>query len=337
MSSAKWIPARCVLAHTRSTITWMNFAGRSLDDPFFDQTIRRFDGVLEQYDSDLRHEPAMEPGASLEPTAFIFHMSRCGSTLFSNCLRAVDDAIVIGEAQPCNAALTPYSELVWPFEPAEWPAERDRLLRRFVACLGQRLKGNERRFFVKFSSWNTMRLGVIRALWPTTPCIFLSRDPVEVMVSNLSSNTGWMTLKYSPAQSRALFGWRDADSSEMSLEEYCARVLGQFCWTAKSLKGPRDLVLDYRDLNLTHVIRVLSTLNIQPSEEEAARMVAQFGIYAKDPLQERGFEEDSAEKRTQATSYQREMAAKWAYPAYERLQSRYGVSAGGAGGNRTPE
>src|SRR5580704_428650 len=337
MSSAKWIPARCVLAHTRSTITWMNFAGRSFDDPFFDQTIRRFDGVLEQYDSDLRHEPAMEPGASLEPTAFIFHMSRCGSTLFSNCMRALDDTIVISEAQPCNAALTPYSELVWPFESAEWPVERDRLLRRFVASLGQRPKGAERRLFIKFSSWNTVRLGIIRALWTRTPWIFLSRDPLEVMVSNLASNTGWMTLKDSPAQTRALFGWRDADSSEMSPEEYCARVLGQFCWTAKSLKGARDLVVDYRDLNLTHVIRVLGMLNIESSPEETARMAGQFGIYAKDPLQVRALEEDSAEKRTQATTYQKEMAAKWAYPAYERLQSRSDVNAGGAGGNRTPE
>jgi hypothetical protein len=337
MSSAKWIPARCVPAHTRSTVTWMNFAGRSFDDPFFDQTVRRLDGALEQYESDLRHEPEIEPGASLEPTAFIFHMSRCGSTLFSNSLRALDDAIVISEAQPCNAALTPYSEHVWPFEPAEWPAERDRLLRRFVACLGQRLKGSERRLFFKFSSWNTVRMGIIRALWPATPWIFLSRDPVEVMVSNLASNTGWMTLKDSPAQTRALFGWRDADSSEMSPEEYCARVLGQFCWTAKSLKGPRDLVLDYRDLNLTKVIRVLGMLNIQPSPEETARMAPQFGIYAKDPHQARAFEEDSAHKRKQATAYQQEMASKWAYPAYQGLQPSFGVSAGGAGGNRTPE
>lgn len=321
----------------------MNFAGRSFDDPFFDQTIRRFDGVLEQYDSDLRHHPEIEPGASLEPAAFIFHMSRCGSTLFSNCMRTLDDAIVIAEAQPCNAALTPYSELVWPFDPAEWPAERDRLLRRFVACLGQRLKGNERRLFVKFTSWNTVRLGVIRALWPATPWIFLSRDPVEVLVSNLASNTGWMTLKDSPAQTRALFGWRDVDSSEMSPEEYCARVLGQFCWTAKSLKGPGDLVVDYRDLSLTQVIRVLGTLSIEPSPEETARMAAQFGIYAKDPLQARGFDEDSNQKRKGATAYQLEMAAKWAYPAYERLNARSPVeggeslSLGGAEADRTSE
>ena len=325
---AKWIPTQCVLANRRSTIAWMNFAGRSFDDPFFHQTVHRVGDELEHYESDLRHQPAIEAGSILEPTAFIFHMSRCGSTLFSNCMRALDDTIVISEAQPCNAALTPYSETLWPFESTEWAAERDRLLRLFITCMGQRLKGSERRLFFKFTSWNTVRLGIIRALWPTTPWIFLSRDPVEVMVSNLAANTGWMTLKDWPAQTRALFGWRDADSSAMSPEEYCARVLGQFCWTAGSLKRPRDLVVDYRDLDLAHVICVLGMLNIEPSTEETARMAAQFGIYAKDPLQTRGFEEDSGQKRKNATAYQLEMAAKWAYPAYEGLQAGAGPIGG---------
>jgi hypothetical protein len=319
---AKWIPTRCVMAHARSIITWMNFAGRSFDDPFFDQTVRRIGPELEHYDSDLVHEPAIQRGLILEPTAFIFHMSRCGSTLFSNCVRALDDAIVISEAQPFNAVLAPYSETLWPFEPAQWATERDRLLRRFVLSMGQRLKGGERRLFFKFTSWNTVRLGTIRALWPATPWIFLSRDPVEVMVSNLASNAGWMTLRDSPAQTRALFGWRDADSSVMSREEYCARVLGHFCWTAKSSKGPRDMVLDYRDLNLDHVIQVLGRLDIEPSAKETARLAAQFGIYAKDPLQAKGFEDDSIQKRHRATLCLLRMASKWAYPAYEQLHSK---------------
>jgi hypothetical protein len=323
--NTKWIPARCVLAHHGSTITWMNFAGRCFDDPFFDQTIRRIGGTLEQYDSDFEHEPAIEIGASIEPTAFIFHMSRCGSTLFANCMRALDDSIVISEAQPCNTALTPLSQTLWPFESA---AGRDRLLRRFVRYLGQRFRGGERRLFFKFTSWNTARLGIIRRLWPATPWIFLSRDPVEVMVSNLKSNTGWMTLKGSPEQARALFGWRDADPREMSAEEYCARVLGQFCWTAMSLKGCRDMVVDYRDLNLATVVRVLSTLGIEPTCAETARLAARFGIDAKDPGQTRRFEADGGHQKTRATTYQREMALKWAYPAYERLhEERPGASA----------
>jgi hypothetical protein len=317
---AKWIPARCDLAQVRSTITWMNFAGRSFDDPFFDETIRRLQ-QSEQYQSDLSHRPPLEAGESLEPIAFIFHMSRCGSTLFANCLRALDDAIVISEAQPCNAALTPYAEGVWPFDPAEWASERDRLLRSFVTCLGQRLKGSERRLFIKFTSWNSVRLEIVRALWPATPWIFLSRDPLEVMVSNLESRTGWMLLHESPAQAQALFGWRDADPRAMSPEEYCARVLGQFCWTVKRFETPRDVVVDYRDLNLGTVCRVLGILNIEPTAEEVARMAAQFGIYAKHSLTPRKFENDTTHKRDRATEYQREMASWWARPAYELLQS----------------
>jgi hypothetical protein len=296
----------------------MNFAGRCFDDPFFDHTIQRLGGTLEQYDSDFEHEPAIATDANLEPTAFIFHMSRSGSTLFANCMRALDDSIVISEAQPCNTALTPFSVTLWPFESA---AGRDRLLRRFVRYLGQRFRGGERRLFFKFTSWNTARLGIVRRLWPATPWIFLARDPVEVMVSNLKSNTGWMKLKGSPEQARALFGWRDANPLEMSDEEYCARVLGQFCWTARNLQNRRDIVVDYRDLNLATVVRVLGTLGIEPTSAETARLATQFGIYAKDPGQTRGFEADGGLKRKQATAYQMEMASKWAYPAYERLHT----------------
>ncbi len=299
----------------------MNFAGRTFADPFFDETIRRMYGHVEQYDSDFRHQPPVDLEAHLEPTAFVFHMSRCGSTLFSNCLRSLDGAIVISEAQPCNTALTPYFEDVWPFDSTEWAAERDRLLRGFVACLGQRLKGDDQRLFFKFSSWNTSRMAILRALWPTTPWIFLSRDPVEVMVSNLKSKTGWMLLRDSPAQAKALFGWRDVDPREMSPEEYCARVLGQFCWTAKSLKSQRDQLLDYRDLNLASVIRALAPLSIEPNEEERARMAAQFSVYAKHRNQPRKFEDDSGAKQNRATACQQEAAARWARPAYEQLYS----------------
>ncbi len=299
----------------------MNFAGRTFDDPFFDDTIRRLDGTVEQYDSDFRHQPPIEAGSVLEPSAFIFHMSRCGSTLFANCLRSLDDAIVISEAQPCNTALTPYSKGLWSFDSTEWAAERDRLLRTFVTCLGQRLKGDERRLFFKLSSWNTSRMGILRALWPSTPWIFLSRNPVEVMVSNLESTTGWRTLQDSPAQSRALFGWRDADSREMSPEEYCARVLGQFCWTAKNLRTERDQLLDYRDLNLEAVISALGRLNIDPNPEEKAHMAEQFNVHAKHWHQPGKFENDSGAKQNRATPDQQEAAAKWARPAYERLYS----------------
>ena len=42
-----------------------------------------------------------------------------------------------------------------------------------------------RDYFVKFDSWNTLDLALIRRAFPDVPWIFLYRDPVEVIVSHM--------------------------------------------------------------------------------------------------------------------------------------------------------
>ncbi len=58
-------------------------------------------------------------------------------------------------------------------------------LRGMLSALGQRRNGDEKKFFVKFDSWHTINLPLIRRAFPDVPWIFLYRDPLEVMVSQL--------------------------------------------------------------------------------------------------------------------------------------------------------
>ena len=46
--------------------------------------------------SDLLDQAAAEPG--IDPTGFIFHLARCGSTLVSQMLAALPEHIVLSEA-----------------------------------------------------------------------------------------------------------------------------------------------------------------------------------------------------------------------------------------------
>jgi hypothetical protein len=296
---SKWIPVRLDFNATGEEITWLDCAGLSFDAPFFDQTVRQIEPSRPRMITPLAHDPDVD---SLAPLALIFHVSRCGSTLLANSMRALDDAIVISEAQPVNAALA-------ISDPA--------LLSRMMKHLGVRLKGAERRLFFKLTSWNLTRLAVMRAAFPETPAIFLCRDPVEVMASNLTNRDGWMTLHDRPDEAKSLFGWRDADVRAMSAEEYCARVLGQFFWSIASLKKTRDIVLDYRDLNAATILRVLEKLNIAPIPAESSRIAAEFAVYSKDRT--RSFENDSEQKRSTATPHAIEMANTYAYPMWRRL------------------
>lgn len=300
---AKWVPARVTFA-PRPEIVWLNCAGVSFDAPFFDQTIAAQEGLRPRFVSGLDCEPEIDASATLAPAAFVFQMSRCGSTLFANCLRALDGAMVISEAQPVNAAVS---------------ADDAQLLRRLMRYLSQSLTGCERRLFFKFTSWNFTRLPLIRALFPSTPAIFLCRDPVEVMVSNLDSPSGWLEMRNSPELVKSVYGWRDTDPRRMSAEEFGARVLGQFCWMVNSSKQPRDLVLDYRDLTPAMVAQVIASLEIAVSAAEAQRIAAAFAFHSKDPHRVQAFADDSAAKRARATPHLVEMADRWAYPAYRRL------------------
>src|SRR5439155_24789392 len=120
---------------------------------------------------------AAEPG--IPPTGFIFHMSRCGSTLISQMLAALPQNVVVSEAGPVDAVLRAR------FQAPDLP-EREQIgwLQGIVSALGRRRTGEESHFFVKLDAWHTLDLPLIQRAFPDVPWLFLYRNPVEVMVSH---------------------------------------------------------------------------------------------------------------------------------------------------------
>src|SRR5207249_1157357 len=116
---------------------------------------------------------ASHPG--IDPTAFIFHGSRCGSTLLAQMAEALPRTIVISEAPPVDQILR-----------ASAPAER-RLdwFRALLSVLGQPRRGDERHLFVKFDAWHVFDLPLVQQAFPGVPCVFLYREPSAVMASQM--------------------------------------------------------------------------------------------------------------------------------------------------------
>ncbi len=105
-----WIPMRVYWHQARPMVDWGYLGERRFTDPFFEQTIGRC--VRHPADLLFRHQTPLEflgelaerrPG--LTPTGFIFHLSRCGSTLISQMLAAAPKHVVISEASPIDAIL----------------------------------------------------------------------------------------------------------------------------------------------------------------------------------------------------------------------------------------
>src|SRR2546422_7622005 len=104
-----WIPVRLYWSEDQPMVDWC-YLGRRRFDNSFEQAI----GECFQHPFNLlfRHQTPIEvldqwrevrPGVN--PTGFIFHMSRCGSTLISQMFAAVPRNIVISEARPIDSTL----------------------------------------------------------------------------------------------------------------------------------------------------------------------------------------------------------------------------------------
>jgi hypothetical protein len=117
------------------------------------------------------------PGDCLAPDAFIFHVSRCGSTLLSQLLASLPQCIVMSEPPVIDSLLRLHHD-------SGDPAASITLLRQAILALGQRRSGEESHFIIKFDCWHIHSLDLLRQAFPGTPCLFVYREPLAVLASH---------------------------------------------------------------------------------------------------------------------------------------------------------
>lgn len=309
----QWLPAR-VAIETGFAVDWYHFAGMPLADPFFAETrghaaSRPFNQLF-RYRTEFGDFIGAARDAAIAPSGFIFHMSRCGSTLASQMLAAIPGAVMVSEAEPLDTIVQ--LPLVAQGVSPELHVEA---LHAMVAALG-RDRGGASRYFVKLDSWHTLALPLFRQAFPDVPWIFLYREPVEVLVSQERMRGVQTAPGVLPPQ---LFGFSEA---EMALPDvdYIARVLARTCAAVVDqwhLGG--GLVVDYRELPQAMFTRVLPHFGIEPSAEARAAMEAASRRDAKAPLA--SFKQDSTEKRGSASEQTRAAAERHMAEVHARLQA----------------
>jgi hypothetical protein len=314
---AQWTPIRLYGGHADPIVDWCHMGGLRYTEPFFEQTIanalqnparllfrpRTPISVLEA----LRQE---SPGVA--PTGFIFHMSRCGSTLVSQMLATSQSNVVVSEAPAIDWILNSHHS---PNPPSR--ELRIHWLRGLLSAMAQRRLGCESRFFVKFDSWHVLELPLILDAFPNVPWIFLYRDPVEVMVSQHRIRG---TQMIPGIMNPLVFGIEPALSDEMDLDRYCARVLAKTCDAAlQHLELSRGLLVNFSELPDVALGPLDRFFGAQFSPDEMQAMEAATHADAKNPGQKH--ERDAAAKQREATEAMRALAAEWISGPYERLES----------------
>ena len=308
---AGWVPWRLQLTASEPLIDWCWLGRRRLTEPFFDNDIEiamrtPFNTLFAHRTSlaALAAHYAESPG--ITPDGFIFHMSRCGSTLVSRMLAALPGHVVLSEASPLDwlARATAIQEE----RRAEW-------FLWMVSALAQRRAGNEIRFFIKFDSMTIKALPFLRRVFPGVPWVFLYREPEEVLVSQMRDP--------SPVMSQGVI--TDAPGLdlpspqilEMSQAEFAARILGRLCGCAADGMDAHGLLVDYAELPGAVWSRIGPHFGLDVSAAERELMRAAAGFDAKHPR--RRFEADGEGKRREAAGEIRAAAEEWILPAYREM------------------
>jgi hypothetical protein len=292
-------------------VDWCYAGDTRFEEPFFEQTIRR---VLR--DPAKRAACVQTPLATLEevarqfpglaPSGFIFHMSRCGSTLAARLLGTLPGCAIVSEAPPIDALLRANER-----DPRIGDEQRASWLRSIVSVLGGRRRGDERTCVVKLDAWHTLQLPLIERAFPDVPWVFLYREPLEVLFSHQAQPSLMMSGFLEPG----LLGLEPAAAVCLPREEYHARVLARVCEAALEY-GARGAFVDYRELPGAVWEWIAASFGIEVSEAErgAMREAASFG--AKTPAER--FTPDGERKREAASDAVR-LAARRLGSLYERL------------------
>lgn len=305
-----WTPVDVGLETDTPWVDWGDLRGLRFDEPFVDGTISRWafaeppPGIVR---TGLEALAALDAAPSLDPVGFIFHLSRCGSTLLSRLLRQCPGCLVLSEAEIINKVLLAPSGVL----------DRDdkvQLLRWLLRALGRRRFGDERHLIVKVSSWNVLHAELFSAAFPEAGLVWLQRAPAEVIASMVRRPPSWLGL--APADLAPLIGVAEHEVPTLGLVEKCARSLGRMLTAAHGLEAP---VIDYADLPDAAWMRVARQFGVQPTASDVGRMRKEARYSAKDGD---GRLFNAAADTATLTDAARAAAARHADALYASLRSR---------------
>ncbi|MBV9394970.1 MAG: Nif11-like leader peptide family natural product precursor [Methylobacteriaceae bacterium] len=312
---AGWLPARAFWHGDELYLGWSYFGDRRLAEPFFEDSLRRAletpFNLLFQYTTPIARLAdwlAAHPG--LTPRGFIFHMSRCGSTLVTQMLAALAHNLVVSEAPPLDVVVQARAR-----RPDLSDQQQALWLAWMTSALGQPRCG-EQALFIKLDCWHTLALPLFRRAFPSVPWMFLYRDPVEVLVSQVEA-PGIHTV---PELGGAAILGTEAPFDLHRREDYCARILARVC--APVLAHARDgggLLINYRELPAATWTAILPHFGVAVSPRDRTAMAETARYDAKTPGLP--FAPDTDDKQASATPAVRAAAREHLSDIYARLET----------------
>ncbi len=206
----------------------------------------------EVYEHD-KHTSSTSKIKSLKPN-FIFHESRCGSTLLANAISYADpkENRVYSEAGPALSALRICGE---HYDHCTKEVAQS-VFRDVIYLMGRVPPKDESRLFFKMQSIATNNLEIVHESFPDAPWVFLYRDPEEVLVSHLNiphqkRAKCLQSRRHPPHRMMDVMEKSHLTVDDLSNEEFCAIYLSAICQSAidaMNFEGSKGKVLNYENI-----------------------------------------------------------------------------------------
>lgn len=274
-----WIPYKLIEREDGIYFEWIYVGTIKFIDPFFDETISKckshpyYSGGYKIISSLACLLEWSGQVTTLELQAFIFHISRCGSTMVSQLLSIPEQNVVISEAPVFdeilrNDTLTAKQKAI--------------LLKATIKLLGQKRETQQKYLIIKLDSWHLLKLTQLREEFPELPFFILYRNPAEVLTSHHLLSGMHMVPNVLPP---ATFGFLQQETDLMSFEQYRVNVLKKYFNAILEFIKIDELttIFDYRDGMQPIVDAFIRILKINYPANEREKMRVRLKTHSKHP------------------------------------------------------
>jgi hypothetical protein len=280
-----WIPYKLLSGDDGETLLcqWLYTGDIAFTHPFFDETITAC-RALPQNGQGKKNVSSMEvlPNwadavQGVQPSAIIFHISRCGSTLLSQLLSLHNQCTVLSEVPFLDALLR------YGFNNYKG-ATIQPVLQAAIGLYSASGQPGGSHLFIKADSWHLFFYRQLRQLYPTIPFVLLYREPFAVLRSQ-QKKRGMHAVP--GLIEPALFGLDKEKVVYQPFDEYMADVLERYMQTMLNITATDTNILlaNYAQgaLPIVQKIAAMTQLSITPAQ--LIQMQQRTTYHAKEPGQ----------------------------------------------------
>lgn len=276
-SLSNWIPYKLIENDNEVYFEWIYLSNEKITEPFFEETISKCkvhdfnskrNKVVSTVENVIEWSEELE---SVELKSLVFHASRCGSTMLSQCFAASSENIMISEGPIIDQILrSDYFGL----------DKKTRLIKSVLKFLGQKRFPEQKYLIVKLDAWHIFNAGYLRSIFPEIPFGLLYRNPTEILKSHQKMMGMHMVPNLIPP---SVFGISPQEIKKTSFQQYGALVLEKyFQGFLNFYKTDQNTVLLNYNEGMRHALeKLMSFINIHYSNDELEKIFERLITHSK--------------------------------------------------------